>query len=123
MDSEEGVDLSPFPSPVNSNTQKQLVRIQDSNQRLYFPRIQIVYGSQSYTSKATVSNFSSEPKGGIGTKEGRGRKNPIRGWERALSLVFSGLQAGCVPSPEDQLQGVINSNRKGASQCTPETGQ
>lgn len=82
---------------------KQLVRIQYSNQRLYFPRIQIVYGSQSYTSKATVSNFSSEPKGGIGTKEGRRDKKPRGGWERALFPVFSGLQTGCVPIPEDQL--------------------
>lgn len=34
-----------------------------------FLELKIFYYSQSYTSKATVSNFSSEPRGEMGVKD------------------------------------------------------
>lgn len=80
--------MFPFPLQLSRHS-KESDGIQDSNQRLYFPRTQIVYGSQSYTSKATVSNFSSEPKGGIGvkTREGGGIRKPRRGWESTFPCI------------------------------------
>lgn len=136
------------PQSVNQYNPKESVKIQCSNQWVLFSYNWNHLRFSELNFKATVSNFSSEPKGeGQGWKrqETEEAERPLeRGWERALNSLWplGGLQIWSGDDTEGTRCGYVDGkwhqkehqslsykkkshqapNRRGASQCTSEMG-